>query len=47
MNCLNRANVGAGTTIGTYIRVDFINIALRYSLNRTLIYTGSASCAII
>jgi hypothetical protein len=47
MNCLNRANVGAGTTIGTYIRVNLIDVTLRYSLNRTFIYTGSASCAII
>jgi hypothetical protein len=47
MNCLYRANVGAGTTIGTYIRVNLIDITLRYSLNRTFIYTGSASCAII
>jgi len=47
MNCLDRANVGAGTTIGTNIRVDLIDITLRYSLNRTLIYAGSASCAII
>ncbi len=47
MNCLYRANVGAGTTIGTYIRVNLIDITLRYSLNRTFIYTGSASCAVI
>ena len=47
MNCLNRANVGAGTTIGTYIRVNLIDITLGYSLNRTFIYTGSASCAIL
>jgi hypothetical protein len=47
MNCLNWAYVGAGTTIGTYIRVNLIDITLRYSLNRTFIYTGSASCAII
>jgi len=47
MDSLNRANVGAGTTIGTYIRVNLIDITLRYSLNRTFIYTGSASCAII
>jgi hypothetical protein len=47
MNSLNGANVGAGTTIGTYIRVNLIDITLRYSLNRTFIYTGSASCAII
>jgi hypothetical protein len=47
MNCLDRANVGAGTTIGTYIRVNLIDITLRYSLNRTFIYTCSASCAVI
>lgn len=47
MNCLYRANVGAGTTIGTYIRVNLIDITLRYSLNRTFIDTGSASCAVI
>ena len=47
MNSLNRANVGAGTTIGTHIRVNPIDITLRYGLNRTFIYTGSASCAII
>lgn len=47
MNCLNRANVGAGTTIGTYIRVYLVDVTLRYSLNRTFIYTSSASCAII
>ena len=47
MNCLNRANVGAGATIGTYIRVNLVDITLRYSLYRTFIYTGSASCAII
>ncbi len=47
MNCLYRAHVGAGTTIGTYIRVNLIDITLRYSLNRTFIYAGSASCAII
>lgn len=47
MNCLHRAYVGAGTTIGTYIGVDNVDISLRYSLNRTFIYAGSASCAII
>ena len=46
MNCLYRANVGAGTTIGTYIRVNLIDITLSYCLNRTFIYTGSASCAV-
>lgn len=47
MNCLYRAYVGAGTTIGTYIRVDYVDISLRDSLNRTFIYAGSASCAVI
>ncbi|HSO78238.1 MAG TPA: hypothetical protein VLQ76_06705 [Bacteroidales bacterium] len=47
MNCLNRANVGAGTTIGTYIRINLIDITLGYSLYRTFIYTGSASGAIL
>lgn len=47
MNCFYGANVGAGTTIGTYIRINLVDITLRYSLNRTFIYTGSASCAVI
>ena len=47
MNSLYRANVGAGPTFGTYIRVNLVDVTLRYSLNRTFIYTGSASCAII
>jgi hypothetical protein len=47
MNCLNGANVGAGTTIGTDIRIYLIDITFRYRLNRTFIYTCSASCAII
>lgn len=47
MDCLNRANISAGTTIGADIRIDLINITLRYSFNGTLIYAGSASSAIV
>jgi hypothetical protein len=27
MNCLNRANISAGTTVGAYVRIDFIDVA--------------------
>ena len=47
MNCLNRAYVGAGTTIGTYIRVNLIDITFGYCLNRTFIDACAASSAII
>ena len=47
MNCLYRANICAGTAIGAYVRVNFIDITFRYCFNRTLIYACSASCAII
>jgi hypothetical protein len=47
VNCLNRAYIGAGTTIGADIRIDFIDITLRYSFYGTLVYAGSASSAIV
>jgi hypothetical protein len=47
MNCLNRANVCASSTIGANFRIDFINIAFRDSFNRALVDAGSTSSAII
>ena len=47
MNSLNRANICAGTAVGAYIRIYFINIAFRYCFNRTLIDACSASSAIV
>jgi hypothetical protein len=46
MYCLYRANICTCSTIGAYIRIDFIDITLRYCFNRTLIDASSASCAI-
>jgi len=46
MNCLNGANICAGTAIGAYIRIYFIDIALGDRLNRTFINTSSARGAI-
>jgi len=47
MNCLYRANISTSTTVSAYIRINFINIAFRYSFNRTFIDTCSASSTII
>jgi len=47
MNCLNRANICTSTTIGADIRIDLIDITLRYCFNRTLVNASSASCAIV
>jgi hypothetical protein len=47
MNSLYRANICASTTVGAYIRIDFINVAFRYRFNRALINACSASSAII
>jgi len=45
-NSTNRANICARTAVCANIRVDFINIARRDSLYRTLIDTSTASGAI-
>jgi hypothetical protein len=46
MNSLYRAYICTCTAIGADIRIYFINITFRYSLNRTLINTSSACRAI-
>jgi hypothetical protein len=46
VNCFNRAYICTGTTIGAYIRINFVDVALGDSFNRTLINTGSACSAI-
>ncbi len=47
MNCLNRANIGASTTISANFGIDFVDITFGNCFNGTLIDTGSASGAII
>jgi hypothetical protein len=47
MNCINRANIGAGATIGTSFRIYDINISLLYCFNGTFINAAAASGAII
>ncbi len=46
MDRLNRADICTCTAIGANIRIDLVDVALRYSFNRTFIYTGSACSAI-
>jgi len=47
MDCLNRANVCTCTAVSTYIRIDLINIALRYCFHRTFVNASSACGTII
>lgn len=46
MDCLNRANIGAGSAVGANFGIDLVNVSFGNSLNGTLIDTGSACCAI-
>jgi hypothetical protein len=46
MNCFNGTNIGACATIGANLRINFVDITFRNSLNGALIDTGSASGAI-
>jgi len=46
MNCLNRANICARTTVGANIRIDLINIPFGNCLNGAFVDTGTASSAI-
>jgi hypothetical protein len=46
MNCFYGTNVSAGTAVGAYFRIDFINIAFGNSFNRTFIDASTASDAI-
>jgi len=47
MNRFNRTNICTGTTIGAYIRINFVDVTLRYCFNRTFVNASSASSAII
>jgi hypothetical protein len=47
MNSLNGTNIGASTTIGTYIWVNLIDITLGYCLHWALVNAATASGAII
>jgi len=47
MNRFNRTYISTGAAIGANIRIDFVDITLGYSFNRTFIDAGSASSAII
>ena len=43
MNGLNGANIGAGTTIGAQIRINYINIPFGDSFYGAFIYAGTTS----
>jgi len=47
MDCFNGANVCTSTTVSAYIRVNFVDVALRYCFYRTFVDAGSASSTII
>lgn len=47
MNCLHGTDIGAGTAIGAYIRINLVNITFRYSINGALINAGAACSTII
>jgi hypothetical protein len=46
MDGLNGTNICASATIGAYVRIDLIDIALGNGLNGTFIDAGTASSAI-
>lgn len=43
MDCFGRANFCASSTIGTYVRINHINISFGNSAHRTFVYASSAS----
>jgi hypothetical protein len=45
--CFNRANVCTSATVGTYIRIDFVDVALGNCFYGTFIDAGAACSAII
>lgn len=47
MDCLNRTNIDACSTIGTFFRINYINVAFRYCFLRTFIDTCTACCTFI
>jgi len=47
MNCFNRANVCAGTAVGTYIGIYLIDITFRNSINRAFVNAAAACSAIV
>ena len=47
MNGLNRTNVSAGTTVGAYIRINFVDFALGDCINGAFINAGTTCGTII
>ena len=44
-DCTSGANVGAGAAAGTFVSVDFVDVAFRDSSDGAFIDTGTASSA--
>ena len=47
MDSLHWTNIGTGSTVCTFLRVNYIDITFSDSIFRTLIYTCPAGCAFV